>query len=757
MADDTKGQWEPVRKIPVPIATLYDPFDATRTIKDARGLFVVHAVLLCTGKILCFSGHVEGMYYDARYAYLYDPREPATTQLTAVKILPEKTDLFCCHYVQLYDGRILVVGGSQQDDATDKTKPLKSHGSEGAQTLIVFDPFSESFTPLGLSLEQGRWYPTVVLNADGEAVVLSGRRESGQRTAANPFGIADAVEVISARADKRRTLAPNPTSPPRLPIYPGAHLAPNGNIYTTHTTWGQEVPEPPSYRLTLGTGASWNPLPLPAAQPKQVQREEGMSVPLPVTKPRANTRGRYLIVGGGQAMGFDGTTEAPMAQLGGISSAVYTRHAAGVSLKSAEILDTTATQPTWTLAPGLTSERVNCHCVLLPDATIAVIGGHDGYKWQAKVTHTSSTQKTTMPSMTVELYKPGHGFAPDAAMTVPRMYHSVAVLLPDGRVWVAGGADPNEHEPWLDYPAGWKGRRNDGRTDPGKARDPTGPRQNGQPDFSYALNRKDYQIYKPPYLCKGLPQPKITDIKPGFQVLYGGKFTITTPQAATISHVAIMRPGAPTHHTDTEQRYVELDFTATGGDDIAVTMVGSDEANVVTPGYYMVWIIDNQGIPCERAKFIQVTYPPPWPPQTAAESKRRSCWPCIIATVAMGSAAAPDVVFLRSVRDELAASGAAGRRFIAAVHCAYYAFSPQTARWLERHPRWRAATRDMVVRPGAACIRAARRAADHLPWPAARAPALIAMLAVEGVLATAAAPILAILMLAHVAVRGDHG
>lgn len=758
MGADTEGQWEPVPagfKIPIANATLYDPFDRTRTVTDTRGLFVVHAALLYTGKILCFCGHVEDMFY-APIAYLYDPRVSASTPLKACP-MPASVDLFCCHYVQLYDGRLLVIGGSQQDDLSSGAAVY--HGSEGAKTVVVFDPApgKENFVPTTLGqLAQGRWYPTVVMMGDGRAIVLSGRRESGNYPG-NPAGIADAVEAISPKADSRATLGiPSGGTPaPRLPIYPGAHLAPDGNIYTTHTTWGQEVAEPSSFKLAVtATASTWTAQTTNA--PVQKEREEGMSVPLPVTKPRAASQGRYLIVGGGQAQGRNINTAAtgPILQVGGPSAADFTGHPGTVNLKAAEILDTTVNPPTWTATPGagLTSARVNGHCVLLPDATVAVLGGHNAYKWQAKANNPGVTEQTTAPSLTVELFKPGVGFTVGAAMTFPRMYHSAALLLPDGRVWIAGGADPNEHEPWLTYPAGWKGRFYGSLGVPPAL--PPLPRKNGMD--TRVANRKDYEIYKPPYLCKGLAQPKITGMGSG-QVVYGGTFIVTTPQAASIAHVAIMRPGCVTHHTDTEQRYIELDFAPPSGNDITVTMVPATDSNLAPPGYYMVWIIDNQGIPCERARFIQVIHPPPWPnPPPPPPPATSSSWPCIVATVSTGSENDPDVVFLRAARDELDAAGGLARWFVRSVNRTYYTFSPQLAHWIARRPRWRAAMRDVVVRPGTRCIRAARRWADALP-ARIRTPALIAMLLAQGMLGLLALPIVISLVAAHVLLRGDHG
>lgn len=69
------------------------------------------------------------------------------------------------------------------------------------------------------------------------------------------------------------------------------------------------------------------------------------------------------------------------------------------------------------------------------------------------------------------------------------------------------------------------------------------------------------------------------------------------------ARVAIMRPGAPTHHTDTEQRYVRLTFT-TGTNELNVTM--ESDSRRAPPGFYMLWIVDSSKRPCKLAKFIHV-------------------------------------------------------------------------------------------------------------------------------------------------------
>jgi hypothetical protein len=262
--------------------------------------------------------------------------------------------------------------------------------------------------------------------------------------------------------------------------------------------------------------------------------------------------------------------------------------------KSAEILDTKKSPPVWSAAPGspMSRGRTNGHCVLLPDETVLIVGGHDGYKWQPS--------PATEPSLEAEIFTPGKGFKLAAKMDSSRMYHSIALLLPDGRVLVAGGADPNSNEPKLNYPSGWAGPA---YSDPG----------NTNPAFrsDIPFNRKSFAFYEPPYCFNAdgtkASRPVIAGVRRGGastqRVKYGQVFTVITPQAASITKVSFMRPGAPTHHTDTEQRCVRLNFTKGTGQ---LTVTAISDAKVAPPGFYMLWIVDDKGRPCKDAKFIHL-------------------------------------------------------------------------------------------------------------------------------------------------------
>jgi hypothetical protein len=209
----------------------------------------------------------------------------------------------------------------------------------------------------------------------------------------------------------------------------------------------------------------------------------------------------------------------------------------GTATNTAEVIDFSVGNPAWSYTGAMTYARINHNLVLLADGTVLAVGGGGG---GGSYVH---------PVLTPELYNPKTGqWTLMAAQIVQRTYHSTAVLLPDGRVLSAGSDDGGSME-------------------------------------------HTYEIFSPPYLFAG-QRPVITSTPTSLG--YGANFTITTPDAASITRVALVRPGATTHADDFDQRYVDLSFTVGSGQITATTPASG---NYAPPGYYMLVIVNSSGIP----------------------------------------------------------------------------------------------------------------------------------------------------------------
>ena len=142
-------------------------------------------------------------------------------------------------------------------------------------------------------------------------------------------------------------------------------------------------------------------------------------------------------------------------------------------------------------------------------------------------------------------------------MQEDRVYHSTALLLRDGSVMVAGGEN----------------------------------------------NHKTAQIFRPPYLFKG-PRPVITAMPT--EIKLGETFDVFTPDAANVAQVNLLRLGAATHAYDENQRFVTLPFVAGAG---KVTVDGPTSNYDAPPGYYMLFLISDLGVPSLPASGVS-TYVP---------------------------------------------------------------------------------------------------------------------------------------------------
>jgi hypothetical protein len=69
---------------------------------------------------------------------------------------------------------------------------------------------------------------------------------------------------------------------------------------------------------------------------------------------------------------------------------------------------------------------------------------------------------------------------------------------------------------------------------------------------------------------------------------------VQTPDASRIARVALIGIGNMTHGINMSQTHVPLSFTVNGG---TLTVTAPVNANLAPPGYYMLFLVDNLGVP----------------------------------------------------------------------------------------------------------------------------------------------------------------
>ena len=647
MDEATKGKWYGEWKTPGNSRVGASPGPG-----DNLGMFVVHMMLLHTGKVLMYSGGAEVNYVKEVVVWdplvtVPDPMNPGQrmpdTSASNVTIHqpPSNIDIFCSHHVQLKDGRILILGGASHPSATHVATghTATGHGT-GVRSAAIFDPMetnathgthggSRAFTRLN-DMSQARWYPTAVHLQDGKVVVFSGRTDDSNTNIAHTVEIFDPANNYQPQLV---TIAPGRVNDTafKFPTFPGMHLVRGGKVFHTATTWRYEgtirKPNTPmnnfhyvgntavdgvptlSFQMSGGTSANWqNYASSPANSastdkndwlwPNAKDREEGMSILLSPAQD-----GKILLIGGARP-------DSQFSNPGNQSFHEVTLRGPGTddleisNAKESEVLSTQGSSVSWQSSPApsgqvfpLTHPRINVNLVNLVDGKVLVLGGHNYYKWEAAGSGVIHSKKC-------ELYDPrARTFTEVAELNEPRMYHSAAVLLPDGSVLVAGGADGNHRESFTFQ----------GDADGNEVSHAGGTTQTDMIE----LNRKDMEIYKPPYLFvePNVTPPMINSVTASptnvaDKIFYGRNFTVDCTDHASIKKIVLIRPGSMSHHTDTEQRHIPFTINASefGFRVVNNRLVArmTNDPSIAPPGYYMVFVIKRNERPCDRARFVKV-------------------------------------------------------------------------------------------------------------------------------------------------------
>lgn len=224
-------------------------------------------------------------------------------------------------------------------------------------------------------------------------------------------------------------------------------------------------------------------------------------------------------------------------------------------IASAEVIDLSAATPAWRAAGTMAFARRQHSATLLADGTVLVTGGTSGAGFNNAIGSVYAAEVWNPDTET---------FTTLASAAVRRLYHSTALLLPDGRVLSAGGGRP----------AGTGGD----------------------------TDHLDAEIFSPPYLFKG-PRPTITSAPT--RVTWGQVFQVKSPEAASIQKVHLISLSSVTHANNMSQRINRLSFTKVSG---ALNITAPPGPNHCIPGVYMLFLVNGNGVP-SVARMIRVDVP----------------------------------------------------------------------------------------------------------------------------------------------------
>lgn len=298
------------------------------------------------------------------------------------------------------------------------------------------------------------------------------------------------------------------TLPPTtfLPLYPHLQLMSDGRLFYTGGQLGAAVLD--ARLIDPFSGAETA---VPGLRDNG-HRDQSFSVLLPPAQAQ-----RVMILGGGPGAS---TATTDIASLGPSGSGSFAP------------------------GPNMLRGRTLHNAVILPDHTVFVSGG--GKRGETRADSVKMA----------EIYDPAANvFRRAATASVGRLYHSVALLLPDGRV-ITAGSNPDRGDDELRL-----------------------------------------ELYHPPYLFKG-PRPFIQSAPT--DLYYGTDVSVHTPSAATIRWAHLIRPMAVTHSDDGSQRLVDLPIERNDhrhGDVCHLRVSIPKNPNLAPPGWYLLFLCDHAGVP----------------------------------------------------------------------------------------------------------------------------------------------------------------
>ncbi|KAH7846218.1 hypothetical protein Vadar_011346 [Vaccinium darrowii] len=438
-----------------------------------------------------------------------------------VRPLMVLTDVWCSSGSLAPDGRLIQTGGF----------------NDGDDVVRVFRPCSGcDWEEIESALDRRRWYATNHLLPDGRQIIIGGRAQFNYEFYPKT-GNTQAYDLPFLVETNDKKIENN--------LYPFVFLNVDGHLFIFANNRAI------LFDYSKGVVVKTYPE-MPDGHPRSYP-STGSAVLLPLKKLQRPTIEAEVLVCGG-------------APKGSYISAVKGRFVG--ALNTCGRIKITDPSPKWVMET-MPRARVMGDMLLLPNGDVLIInGGSAG---------TAGWEYGRNPVFNPVLYRPdnqiGSRFEVLNPSNIPRMYHSTAVLLRDGRVLVGGS---NPHALY---------------------------------NFTGVLfpTELSLEAFSPSYLDPGYAnlRPKIilpvSQAKLGYRQQVTVRFTVAGTLNGNLVTVTMVAPSFNTHSFSMNQRLLVI-----GGGSVKPLGKSTYEVGVVTPGsgnlapsgYYLLFVV-HQGIPSE--------------------------------------------------------------------------------------------------------------------------------------------------------------
>ncbi|MCJ1337760.1 hypothetical protein MMC09_003043 [Bachmanniomyces sp. S44760] len=527
----------PVIPVPGPSPAPPAPIPGAFNIVGQAGVPAMHAGLMPNGRVI-FLDKVENYTQiklgDGQYAYSAE-FDPATN--TAVGLQYE-TNAFCSGGSFLPDGRWLSLGGNAPLDFIDPTV------GDGFTAIRYLDRSSsdaslngQSWSEPGNKLSSARWYASAQTMPDGTIFVASGSLNGLDPTV--PANNNPTYEILNNQGISSGISIPMDILAKNQPyyMYPFMHLLNDGTLFVFVSKSGEifDVDSNTTVRTLPDFPGDYRTYP-----------NTGGSVLLPLSSAN-NWAPDIVICGGGAYQDITSPTDPSCGRIQPLSP-----------------------NPQWQLE-SMPEGRGMVEGTLLPDGTVIWLNGCNrgaqGFGLAADPTYEALIYNPTMPV--------GQRLSTGAVSTIARLYHSVALLLLDGTLMVAG-SNPVQ-QPLLQ------------------------PVPNQTPSEDYVTEFR-VEIYTPPYLAGNNINRRPSNIQLSSLILKadGSTFAVSfgAPSGNQACTIVLYHGGFVTHSLHMGHRMLNLDSTgyALGATSQELTVDMPPNNNVAPPGPYVVYVLCD-GVP----------------------------------------------------------------------------------------------------------------------------------------------------------------